>query len=47
MVGVVLWAPLLRLNFCKADLFLQCGEIKLLGEYLTETGPMHLIAYMF
>lgn len=43
MVGAVLWAALLRLNFWKANLFLQYGEIKLLGEYLTATGPMCLI----
>lgn len=47
MVGVALWATLLQLHFCKANLFLRYGEIKSLGEYLTETGPMCLIAYVF
>lgn len=30
------------IKFCKANLLLQYGEIKLLGKYLTERGPMLL-----
>lgn len=44
MVGVLLWATLLQLNFCKASLFLQYGEIKLPGKYFTETDPICSIA---
>lgn len=44
MVGVLLWVTLLRLNFRKANLFLQYGEIKLQGKYFTETGPICSIA---
>lgn len=44
MVGVLLWATLLQLNFCKASLFLQYGEIKSPGKYFTETDPICSIA---
>lgn len=44
MVGVLLWATLLQLNFCKASLFLQYGEIKSTGKYFTETDPICSIA---
>lgn len=37
-------ATLLRLNFRKASLFLQYGEIKLPGKNFTETDPICLIA---